>query len=326
LTGAAARLSFDPTMGVRFVVRLREGKKTSSEVEFPFDQTRVVLGRGQAADVRIPHRSVSEFHATVQLRNDGWFLADAESTNGTKCNGARVRSDRPKRLRDGDLIELGVYVLSFHTGVLVPEPVSAERTAELARRLLREAYGDRAQPLAGPRLVVSAGPDQGAEFAIPAPPSRALIGRGPACQLVLQAQGLALEHAELIHDLDGVLLRALSENTFLLAGQALRARRLRAGDEVLLGETRLVFSEPAQAVLDALRHEPDLPYSGAASSETQTALLEPDAAPPAGFEFGAGAKPGTASERPDADLLIYALAAVVLIASTLGLLLLLRAQ
>ena len=111
LTKASERLSFQPTMGVRFVVRAREGVKPGSQVEFPFEQTRIVLGRGPAADVRIPHRSVSEFHATVQLHGDAWQLADAGSTNGTKLNGRRV--EEPTPLEPGDRIEVGTTELRF---------------------------------------------------------------------------------------------------------------------------------------------------------------------------------------------------------------------
>jgi predicted component of type VI protein secretion system len=321
LTKALAQLSFQPTMGVRFVVRAREGVKPGSQVEFPFEQTRIVLGRGSAADVRIPHRTVSEFHATVQLHGDAWQLCDAGSTNGTKLNGKRLTGDRGKRLREGDLIELGAYALSFHTGVLVSEPVSAERTAELARRLLRDAHGSPALP--APRLCVVSGPQTGVVLEIANAPSRVLVGRKQGCQLLLSTPDVGPEHAEVIHDLDGVLIRGLGEFVLGVGGQPQRTRRLRDGDEVVLGETRLFFEEPAQVAIDALRNEPDLPFSEHQPlPRTQTEELPPE--PSALPALEARLQPSAASDRPDADMLIYALAAIVLIASTLGLLMLLR--
>lgn len=309
-------------MGVRFVVRAREGVKHGPPVEFPFEQARIVLGRGSAADVRIPHRTVSEFHATVQLHGEIWQLADAGSTNGTKLNGTRL-GERPKRLRDGDRIELGAYVLSFHTGVFVPEPVSAERTAELARRLLREAHGMSGLPAA--RLCVVSGPHTGAVLEIRQAPSRAVIGRKPGCELHLGTPDVAFEHAELIHDLDGVLLRGIGDHMLGASGQLLRSRRLRDGDELTLGETQLFFEEPAQVAIDALRDEPDLPFVAPVETRTETEPLpaEPRLLQP--LEPRSGLQP-SAAERRDADLLIYALAAIVLIASALGLLVLLQAH
>jgi predicted component of type VI protein secretion system len=311
-------------MGVRFVVRSCEGKKPRTEIEFPFEQARIVLGRGSSADVRIPHRTVSEFHATVQMRGDAWMLADASSTNGTKLNGQPLQGDRARRLHESDLIELGAYVLSFHTGVFVPEPVSAERTAELARRLLRDAYGARAQAMAAPRLCVVSGPETGKVFEIAPAPSRAMIGRKAGCQLALPADDVALEHAEVVHDQDGVLIRSVGDHTFRVGGHVQRSRRLRDGDEVSVGETRLLFEEPAQVAIEALKNEPDLAFGGA-RTETDATAAAPAAEPSrSGLEPISGFQPQPASGRSDADLLIYALAAIVLIASTLGLLVLLR--
>ncbi|HKU39784.1 MAG TPA: FHA domain-containing protein [Polyangiales bacterium] len=310
-------------MGVRFVVRAREGVKPGSQVEFPFEQTRIVLGRGPAADVRIPHRTVSEFHATVQLHGDVWQLADAGSTNGTKLNGTRLTGDRPKRLRDGDRIELGAYELSFHTAVFVPEPVSAERTAELARRLLRDAQGSAALP--APRLCVVSGPHTGAVLEIADAPSRAIIGCKQGCELLLETPDISPEHAEVIHDLDGVLIRGVGDHVIGVAGQLLRSRRLRDGDELALGDTQFFFEEPAQVAIDALRNEPDLPFLAAPPVRTETEPLPAEPPLLRSVEPVSGLQPSAAG-RADADLLIYALAAIVLIASALGLLMLLQAQ
>jgi predicted component of type VI protein secretion system len=317
-------LSFDPTMGVRFVVRSCEGKKPRVEIEFPFEQARIVLGRGSSADVRIPHRTVSEFHATVQLRGDAWMLADASSTNGTKLNGQPL-ADRPRRLQDSDILEIGAYVLSFHTGVLVPEPVSAERTAELARRLLRDAYGARSQAMPAPRFCVVSGPETGRVLEIAPAPSRAVIGRKAGCQLVLAAEDVAPEHAEVVHDQDGVLIRGLGDQSFRVSGHVQRMRRLRDGDEVTVGETRLLFEEPAQVAIEALKNTPDLAFKSSPRTETQTVVAAASAAEPSPvLEPVSGFQSQATSGRSDADILIYALAAIVLIASTLGLLVLLR--
>lgn len=313
-------------MGVRFVVRSCEGKKPRAEIEFPFEQARIVLGRGSSADVRIPHRTVSEFHATVQMRGDAWMLADASSTNGTKLNGQPLAGDRPRRLHDSDMIELGAYVLSFHTGVLVPEPVSAERTAELARRLLRAAYGARSKAMPAARFCVVSGPETGNVLEIAPAPSRAVIGRKPGSGLVLAAEDVAPEHAEVVHDQDGVLIRGLAEQSFRISGHVQRTRRLRDGDEVSIGETRLLFEEPAQVAIEALKNEPDLAFKGAPRTETVATVAAPAPEPEPPFEPVSGfQQPAASSGRSDADLLIYALAAIVLIASSLGLLVLLRA-
>src|SRR5688500_11165295 len=122
-------------MGVRIVVR---GGSSDAEVVYEFDQQRIVIGRGAGADVRIPQRTVSETHAVLRLEGTTWVVQDEGSTNGTRVNGTRVVAGRPKALRSGDTLELGGFVLAFSTGVAISESTSADRTAALARRLVRE--------------------------------------------------------------------------------------------------------------------------------------------------------------------------------------------
>ncbi len=310
-------------MGVRLAVRSRAGQKVPGELEFAFDQSRIVIGRGGAADICLPHRTVSEAHATVQLRGDDWWLADTGSTNGTKLNGQRLIGDRARKLRDADLVELGAYLLSFHVVPLVIEPMSAERTAELARRLLRETHFAPAERLAAPRLCVLTGPATGTTLEIPAAPCRLLLGHAESAQLSLPDPGLAAEHAEVIHDLDGILIRNLGHQPGMVVGEhVVQSRRLRDGDEVLIGSTRLLFEDPAQASLDALRGEPDLPVVDQPSSVEATEVLAPPELHAPTLAPVSRAKPGGV----DADMMIYALAAAVLVMSVLGLVLLLRAH
>jgi hypothetical protein len=103
-------------------------------------------------------------------------------------------------------------------------------------------------------------------------------------------------------------------------------RRLRDGDELVLGKTRLLFEEPADQPLLALSGEPDrpLPPEPPPPSEVETATLAAAAAAPS----EPLATPPAATAPPkrglDADLLIYALAAVVIAISVAGIVILMR--
>jgi predicted component of type VI protein secretion system len=314
-------------MAVRFVVRSRDGQKLQAELAFPFDQSRIVLGRGAAADVRIPHPTVSEAHASVQLRGSDWLLTDLGSRNGTKHNGQRLLTDRARKLRDGDLIELGNYVLSFHDNVVMTEPMSAERTAELARRLWREAQDACGVQLPAPRLHVISGTRAGQQLEIPPAPARLHIGNNHTCQLILAEPALARDTLEVVHDLEGVLIRSLNgEPLIQLADKQWKSRRLRALDEVQIGATRLLFEEPAQLAIDALKAEPDLPLR---ATEPAPAHERTETAAPAHAEatpLAAAKHPAPRRGRSDAELIIYALAIAVVLASAFGLALLLRVR
>ncbi len=52
------------------------------------------IGRGAHNDVVIPDDSVSETHAKVQRRDDGWYVFDVGSTNGTYVAGQRITAER----------------------------------------------------------------------------------------------------------------------------------------------------------------------------------------------------------------------------------------
>ena len=51
------------------------------------------VGRGAHNDVPIPDDSVSDLHAKLQLRDDGWWVVDMGSTNGTYVGGERVNGE-----------------------------------------------------------------------------------------------------------------------------------------------------------------------------------------------------------------------------------------
>jgi pSer/pThr/pTyr-binding forkhead associated (FHA) protein len=326
-------------MAVRFVVRSRDGQKLQEELAFPFDQSRIVLGRSAAADVRIPSPTVSESHAGVQLRGTDWGVTDLGSRNGTKHNGQRLAPERTRRLQDGDVLQLGNYVLSFHTGVVMTEPMSAERTAELARRLWREAQSARGVQLEAPRLRVINGERAGARLEVPAAPSRLHIGNHDGCQLVLPEPALQRDTLEVVHDLEGVLIRSLSgEPMIQLSGHRYKTRRLRDRDELQIGTTRILFEEPAQHAIDALKGAPDMPLPepapvivpertetapGPAARAPRASTPPPEPAPQRVSAAPVAARSGGPSL---AELVIYALAIAVLLASALALALLLRAR
>ena len=71
-------------------------------------------GRLASLEIVLDDSSVSRRHAEVRLGDDGWFVRDLESTNGTYVNGVRIGpGDQPLRPRDivrtrsGKTVEIG---------------------------------------------------------------------------------------------------------------------------------------------------------------------------------------------------------------------------
>lgn len=72
---------------------------------------RMVVGRLASCDVCLADANTSRQHAAFVREGRGWAIEDLGSTNGTLVNGEPV--DR-MRLRDGDVVVVGVTELVYH--------------------------------------------------------------------------------------------------------------------------------------------------------------------------------------------------------------------
>jgi len=52
------------------------------------------IGRGEHNDIAIRDESISDSHAKLQKRADGWWIVDQGSTNGTYVGGRRVHGEQ----------------------------------------------------------------------------------------------------------------------------------------------------------------------------------------------------------------------------------------
>jgi Inner membrane component of T3SS, cytoplasmic domain len=74
--------------------------------EFPLNSAPVTVGRGGQNDLVLTgDEFASSRHARIELRGDGVWVQDLDSTNGTYVNGARVAG--AKRLDAGDVLRVG---------------------------------------------------------------------------------------------------------------------------------------------------------------------------------------------------------------------------
>ncbi len=82
----------DPRPVVAVLESLNEGPGKGSKYELHTSLGHI--GRGAHNDVRLSDESVSETHAKLQKREDGWYVVDMDSTNGTYVGGSRVIGER----------------------------------------------------------------------------------------------------------------------------------------------------------------------------------------------------------------------------------------
>jgi DNA-binding winged helix-turn-helix (wHTH) protein len=100
--------------------------------------TQLVIGRNQSCDITISDRQVSRQHAILTPTDEGIFLEDMGSKNGTHCNGKPIQ--QPVLLQDGDLVQIALiqeftYVSSDAT--LPLDESSAAISPSQSEQLLR---------------------------------------------------------------------------------------------------------------------------------------------------------------------------------------------
>jgi hypothetical protein len=89
---------------VRLVVR--RSPSLEDGAEFPLNSAPVTLGRGGQNDLVLSgDEFASARHARIEVRGDGAWVQDLDSTNGTFVNGSRVAG--AQRLGAGDVLRVG---------------------------------------------------------------------------------------------------------------------------------------------------------------------------------------------------------------------------
>jgi predicted component of type VI protein secretion system len=105
--------------------RLLFEDRTLSHEPFVTREPLVFIGRDAACSLRLAENGVSDRHAAIERREDGYYVRDLGSANGVRVNGQLVAS---QRLTSGDELEVGSVRLRFE---IVHEPPSHRRPLDL---------------------------------------------------------------------------------------------------------------------------------------------------------------------------------------------------
>ena len=71
---------------------------------------RETIGRSPDSDVFLDDVTVSRRHAVIERADDGLYISDLDSLNGTYVNRRRVER---QRLSDGDEVQIGKFKLTY---------------------------------------------------------------------------------------------------------------------------------------------------------------------------------------------------------------------
>ncbi len=105
---------------------LRDIREITGKHEYPITSPVFSIGRAPTNPVVINKPTISTRHATIEFRNDAFYLVDQRSTNGTFLNGKKI-SDAA-RLKHGDRIAFETCEFVF----AVEEFIDQEKTQLVA--------------------------------------------------------------------------------------------------------------------------------------------------------------------------------------------------
>ena len=128
--------------------------------EFPFDKSRLTIGRKPGNDLYFNRPEVSGTHAAFLNEDEKFFIMDLNSTNGTLLNGAQLAANAKYPFTDQDVVTINPFKISLEA----PRDVGAT---------MMEMPADRSAKRGGTMLdlggKVSTGTDPGPIESLPVP-------------------------------------------------------------------------------------------------------------------------------------------------------------
>jgi serine phosphatase RsbU (regulator of sigma subunit)/pSer/pThr/pTyr-binding forkhead associated (FHA) protein len=107
-----------------------------SRERYPLSRPSTVIGRSRQSDIVLPDPSLSRRHAEIEHQQDGFYLRDLGSTNGTRLNGMAVT--QAVRLTAGDRITLGDVLLDFLSEATPAEDAGVQDVMAFSGRRLSD--------------------------------------------------------------------------------------------------------------------------------------------------------------------------------------------
>ena len=255
------------------------------------------LGRSDDCNLLLDDSAVSRQHARLRVESGRVFLADLGSGNGTWFQGLRVRD---MELTDGaefkiEPFTLRVAISQTNRNVVAAATRPVERSSpELEPAALQEPSASESRPRTpggsaalGPRLERV----RGGDGPILLGRDETVLGRGDDVSIPLRDASASRRHARLTWNGASFAIEDLnSANGTWVNGERLAGRRtLKDGDRVHLGDTELLFADPAASTVSAV----DLPIV-----PTKPIALESDEEPVRNFPLAEASRAARTATPP----------------------------
>ena len=256
-----------------------------------FDAPRIVIGRSEGCEIRLPDPSVSQRHASIRARGAEHLLIDEGSKNGTLLGKVLLAPQSPRVIRSGDRVRVGRVWLELSVEPLAGPAANAAAARAVALALVAEGLAARGEA-PEPRVVVVEGPDAGKELPLVETGRLHVLGRANEAHLALDDPDASRRHVGVTPKGDRVVVQDLgSKGGATLDGAPLGSNEAtwRPGQALALGRNVLELVYPAAEALAEIERGPD----EAMTAEERAILDEPASStpPPASEEDEAAPTP-----------------------------------
>lgn len=283
-------------MGVRLTVKMKGGKAGAEpKTVLLEDEEIITFGRDQGCQVVLAAQAVSRNHARISRDGTLFFLEDLGSSFGTQVNGQKLPKGEKRLLRNGDVIAIAQFDVTFDRVADVSEDVSG-KTMFVSRKVVKDVMKGLAAGGENAYFRVMNGPTEGQRIEI-ADAQEYVFGRDAAeVDVVLNDDLVSRKHVKVRRDWSGTHVEDLgSRNGIKLNKKRTRKATLKDRDEVEIGGVRLLFIDPTE-----VRESPVvLPSSTHEEESTQAVPPEPEPEPEPAKE--PEPEPEAPAEEPPAE-------------------------
>lgn len=225
-----------------------------------FDGPRIVIGRGDGADVRLPDASVSHRHATLRLRGTEYILVDEGSANGTRIGRIKMSPHSPRVVRTGEVVRVGRVWIEI---VIDPTPPTKQAhlvAKQIALALVTDALIAEGEPANAvyPVMEVEEGPDAGKSWVLDG--DGACLGRAQDIAISLTDPDVSRRHADVVVRGDVLVVRDLGSKGGTHVGErevGTADVTWKQDDRLVVGSTVFRYTYPAATALGELERAPD---------------------------------------------------------------------
>lgn len=234
-------------MAVRLTVKQRSeaggAEKPSSVL---LEDEVITLGRDAKCQVVLAQQAVSRAHARISRDGSLYFVEDLGSAYGTQINGSKLPKGEKHLLRNGDVIAIAQFDVTFDRVAEGQTTNDAGDTGFVARKVVKDVMRGLAAGGDLPYFRVMNGPREGQRIEINEA-QEYVIGREEGVDIVLKDDLVSRRHVKIRRDWSGTHAEDLgSRNGFKINKKRTKKRTLKDRDELEVGGIRLLYIDPSE--------------------------------------------------------------------------------